>query len=107
VLCEELYGDANSKGLAAANAAGAAASIEAAAAGERYAAVEGALPASAEDMVAIIGLHAQAGERYRFATCQLMLLAGNCMVRCYQSPCLCISSTKQHATCMRSSMAVG
>lgn len=80
-MCEELYGEATSKGLAAAAAAGMAATIEAAAAGERYSALEDAVPASAEDMAAIIACHALAGPQHRFTACQLMLLAGTCMVR--------------------------
>lgn len=81
VLCEDLNQAAASKGLAAAAAAGdAERQIERADAESRYAALEEVLPETAEEMAGIIAAHAAGGDSHRFATCQLMLLAGTCMV---------------------------
>lgn len=85
-LCQELHSAATSKGLAAVAAEGTLAEIEAATADEQYQSLEKALPASAEDMAEVIAAHAQGGEQHRFATCQLMLLAGTCMVRATVTP---------------------
>jgi hypothetical protein len=76
--CERLQGDARRRGLAAASTAGATAAVAAAAAADRHDALEEALPATAEDLVALAAAHARAGPAHRVAATELLRIAARC-----------------------------
>ena len=78
-VCIWLAEDAAARGLVAANTGGAAASVEAAAAGQRLDALERLLPATADDILALVATHVRAQQPLFFSAGCLIDVVLSCV----------------------------